>query len=358
MIYPLKKVSGGIDRIFEVPLVFLENAQNAQICELALFPNWFRPVYTRCPGVKDRFEELFKQFKKIRKSKQRFLIDKYRSSKNLLSICSNRSALYPELDQIDPIIQQPLTNLFNYLYEQTLDTAIFRTNSGMSIHDHYGAFFKANEVHVCPFCGMETYTFPEFRRAEYDHYLPISKFPWLGVNLNNLIPMGDHCNGKKNDVNILYSDYTAKTRREVWYPYNWFSYTMNLKCLEKPSIIEKNGKWQVSLKASDHLNQNKVDTWNSVFKIELQYSQAINTFHKRFIEDLAQKNNLYGHRLTLAALKLELQKYRDLRIGDPRIETMAKAKFIWANYYFNAKDSELALITNTLAYLKPRRRPN
>lgn len=357
MIFPLIKIQGGIDRIYEVPLVFLENSQNAHTCAINLFPKWFRPVYTRCPGVKDRFQELFKVFKRIKKSKQRFLIDKYRSSRDIMSICSSKAVLYPELDQIDSTIQKPLFDLFNYLYEKTIGTEVFKTNSGMHINDHYEAFFKANEVHVCPFCGMESYTFPEFRRAEYDHYLPISKFPWLGVNLNNLIPMGDHCNGKKNDVNILYSDYDAKTRREVWYPYRWTSYAMNLTCIKKPSITENNGEWKVSLKAADGSDQEKIDTWNSVFKIELQYSQAIKTFHRRFIEDLAKKNNLYGHRLTSIALKSELQKYRDNKIGDPKIETMAKAKFIWANYYFNAKDSELAVITNAIAYLKPRQKP-
>ena len=117
-------------------------------------------------------------------------------------------------------------------------------------------------------------------------------------------------------------------------------------------------KWDVKIIASNVADQEKIKTWNDVFKIEQQYNEAIEVFHKTFIEDLAHKNNLKGQRLTVARLKQELRKYRDNGIGNPKLETMAKLKFVWANYHINITDnSQLAVIVQEIIVLKTRVRP-
>jgi hypothetical protein len=350
MIFPIKHITKGISRIYEVPLIFFENIALAHSCEKELFPKWFQPVYTRSPGLKDQFQEVFNKVKKLNKSKQRVLIDKYRKSKEIHSICNDSSNLYKGLKDLDPSIQKPIKDLFTFLYENTIGTAIFKQCSGMHIDDHYTKFFEENEVHVCPFCGLETYTFPIFRRAEYDHYLPISIYPWLGVNLNNLVPMGDHCNGKKNDVNILFSDRNFSFRRKVWYPYEWIPTNNKLTCIKKPTIHDIKGVWKVTYAADKITDNEKVTTWSEVFQIELRYSEAIKQFHKKFIEDLIHKNNLYGNRLTVNQLKIELRKYMNNGIGDIKLETMANLKFIWAQYHYNITDkSQLSVLIYKIA---------
>jgi hypothetical protein len=358
MIYPLIQIAGGIDKIYEVPLVLLENIQTAASCSSSLFPKWFRPVYNRCPGVKDKFEDLFKAFKGLSKLKQRALIDVYRNSRAINRICSDKSIIYPGLDKFDSKIQKPLKALFDFLFNETIGTTTFRTASKMHIDDHYSKFQEKNNLHVCPFCGLETYTVPKFRRAEYDHYLPISIYPWLGVNFNNLVPMGDHCNGKKNASNILYSTYTTSTRRLVWYPYEWINYSMVLNCKKKPTITDMKGEWDVTFSSASANNREKIKTWNDVFEIPLRYNEHISIYHKRFIEDFAHKNKLHGQRLTVTKLLEELKEYRNNGIGDLKLETLAKLKFIWADYHIKTKDkSQLALLTHTIAYLTRRAKP-
>ena len=358
MIYPLIQVKGGMDQIYEVPLVFFENISTATSCSDVLFPQWFRPVYRRCSGVKDHFEKLFKAFKRLSRAKQRVVIDTYRNSRNIKAICSNIGNLYPSLEKFDQSIRIPLAKLFEFLFNETLGTAIFKRQAKMHIDDHYAAFQQANNVHVCPFCGLETYTLPVFRRAEYDHFLPISTYPWLGVNLNNLVPMGDHCNGKKNACNILYSDRLATLRRAVWYPYEWINHSITLSCLEKPSLANMKGVWKTTFKAASANNQDKVKTWNDVFEIPLRFEAHISTYHKRFIEDFAHKNKLKGQKLTISQLISELIEYRNNRIGDIKLETMAKLKFVWADYHIKTKDSlQLAIFVNAIAYQRPRIKP-
>jgi hypothetical protein len=358
MIYPLTQVTGGIDKIYDVPLEFLTNAQLSKICSDTLVPMWFKPVYNRCSGVKAKFETLFKAFKRLNKTKQSELISIYTASKNIQNICSDLTNIYKGVDKYDKPIRKPLKSLFEFLFNETVGTAVFKTNAKMHIDDHYELFQKANNVHVCPFCGLETYTLPKSRRSEYDHYLPISIYPWLGVNFNNLVPMGDHCNSKKNASNILYSDYLVGSRRLVWYPYEWINYTVILTCKKKPKLTDMSGEWEVNFKASTPRNQEKIKTWNDVFEIPLRFNEHIRTFHRRFIEDFAHKNKLKGQRLTLTKLIDELKDYRDKGIGDVKLETMAQLKSIWADYHIKTKDkSQLALIVHSIAHQIKRVKP-
>lgn len=358
MIYPLTQVTGGIDKIYDVPLEFLTKAQSTITCSDLLVPNWFKPVYNRCPGVNTKFEALFKAFKRLNKTKQSKLILIYKESKNIKNICSDVTNIYEGIDKYETTVKKPLKSLFEFLFNETVGTKIFKINAKMDIDDHYKLFQNINNVHVCPFCGLETYTIPEYRRAEYDHYLPISIYPLLGVNFNNLVPMGDHCNGKKNSKNILYSDYSASSRRLVWYPYEWIKHSVVLTCKKKPTLLNMNGEWEVIFKASAIRNQEKIETWNDVFEIPLQYNEQIKMHHIRFIEDFAHKNKLKGQRLTEAKLRSELKDYRDNKIGDVKLETMAQLKEIWADYHIKTKDkSQLSLLIHSIAHQTKRIRP-
>lgn len=358
MIYPLTQVTGGIDKIYDVPLEFLTNAQRSKTCSDTLVPKWFKPVYKRCPGVNAKFETLFKAFKRLNKTKQTELISIYAASRNIQNICSDLTNIYKGIDKYDKTIKTPLINLFEFLFNETIGTSVFKTNAKMHIDDHYTLFQEKNNVHVCPFCGLESYTLPKIRRAEYDHFLPISIYPWLGVNLNNLVPMGDHCNGKKNANNILYREKAAINRRLVWYPYEWINYSVVLTCKKKPTLVDMSGDWEVTFTATASKNKDKIKTWNDVFDIPFQFTEHIRTFHKRFIEDFAHKNKLKGQRLTIAKLIAELKDYRDNGIGDVRLETMAQLKSIWADYHIKTKDkTQLALLTHTIEFLTKRAKP-
>lgn len=358
MIYQLTQVTGDIDKIYDVPLFFLKSIQKTTLLTSDLFPEWFKPVYNRCPGVKDKFNLLLNSFKKLSKKKQVELIHIYETSKDIQKICSETSIIYIGIDNFDKSIRIPFKNLFEFLFNETIGTDTFKKNANMHIDDHYAKFQELNDVHVCPFCGLETYTLPEFRRAEYDHYLPISIYPWLGANFNNLVPMGDHCNGKKNDKNILYSNYKTKTRRAVWYPYEFFDYTIALKCKKKPSLVDTKGEWEVVFNTSLPVNNEKIKTWNQVFEIPLRFNGQIRASHKGYIEDFAGKNNLRGKTLNSDELIFELKKYREYGIGDKRIETMAVLKEIWADYYINTNElSQLEVLINHIKGMPKKMKP-
>lgn len=80
------------------------------------------------------------------------------------------------------------------------------------------------KVRVCPYCNRSMLTVlsftnngdTEFRRSAIDHFLPESRYAWLGLSLCNLVPACDLCNSSiKNDEDIL-GRYLS---REIGNPY-------------------------------------------------------------------------------------------------------------------------------------------
>jgi len=48
---------------------------------------------------------------------------------------------------------QALCDLFNFLYDQTLESKSFEKAAGKSLLDHYNSFRGLGQ-RVCPFCGL------------------------------------------------------------------------------------------------------------------------------------------------------------------------------------------------------------
>lgn len=89
------------------------------------------------------------------------------------------------------------------------------------VNDFYGSFdyeffsqnygyklVAASMIKVCPYCNAEEIPtilgVNKNHRPALDHFLPRSKYPFLGVSIYNLIPAGDICNTSfKSDVDFL-----------------------------------------------------------------------------------------------------------------------------------------------------------
>lgn len=341
----------------EVPLAFLENAyQNYPYGEL-LFPRWFRPVLRRCNGVNERFEGLYNSFMSIKPKKQRQLLNIIRSARFVKRTCNETQWQPLSSSDIEPMeLRKALKELYEFLFEKTISTNAFRAATGMSIKDHYDKFLTANNIDVCPFCGLETYALPEMRRADYDHYLPISEYPWLGVNFDNLVPMGDTCNSKKNAAQLLYSNPADRhSRRLVWYPYDFYLYALTANTTTRATLGNPLASWQVQITTTDVDTAERLNTWNSVFNIQNNLATAITRRQKSFIEDLCLKNNIYGQNLTNQQLRSELQVYVERGSGSLTQIPLAIVKKAWASYYIHrATDPELEPIKSKIRSLAPR----
>ncbi|MEQ1712453.1 MAG: replication protein RepA [Hyphomicrobium sp.] len=91
--------------------------------------------------------------------------------------------------------------------------------SDLRIRDEqYAAIHAGMTSRVCPFCGCEYFEAPGAPRHHLDHYLAISRYPFAGTNLRNLVPMGDRCNSAyKRNQDILFD--AQGQRRRCFDPY-------------------------------------------------------------------------------------------------------------------------------------------
>lgn len=123
---------------------------------------------------------------------------------------------------------------------------------------------------VCPFCGDERFdkpvnsSFLKTCREDLDHYLPISKYPFAGVNLANLVPMGHKCNSDYKKTKDLSID-AAGNSTPAYNPYT--EQTVKLSLLN--SIMNWEGHqlkpgYVVDFTPSDQ----RTDKWDAVFCIK------------------------------------------------------------------------------------------
>jgi hypothetical protein len=167
-------------------------------------------------------------------------------------------------------VEKPLTHLFEYAFGLLTD---------LEIRDqHYHTIYKSIPSRVCPFCGYEKFSAPKSKREALDHYLLKDSYPFAGINLRNLVPMGHKCNSQyKLTENILYKNINNGLRRKAFDPYN-HNLTIKLSLNKSQPFAGITGimreplpKWEIEfIPMSD-----EVDTWDDVFCIKERYIRDV-----------------------------------------------------------------------------------
>lgn len=160
------------------------------------------------------------------------------------------------------------------------------------ISNHYELFYKSNckPVNLCPFCGLERYSNPKNGREDYDHYLYQKNYPLLRINFDNLVPMPSICNGNrvKHVQDVLINGTTGQPRL-AYYPYhNVSTYNSVITCRD---MFGSSETWSITLNVDDETNNEKFETWKTVFKIETRYALEIADNYQAWILELVNRNS-------------------------------------------------------------------
>lgn len=161
--------------------------------------------------------------------------------------------------------------------------------SDLNLRDQqFQVIFNSIKDKLCPFCGTEYFEAPTEPRPDLDHYLAISKYPFAGANLNNLVPMGKICNSAhKGAVDILRCP--QGNRRAVLDPYGAVGFTVTI--LNSTFYDgDINPTWDIDLGPSA-----MAVTWDQVWNVKRRYSDSILTpNYKSWIEDFGKWCGLEG----------------------------------------------------------------
>jgi len=163
----------------------------------------------------------------------------------------------------------------------------FRLLPELDIRDrHEEHLIAARGSSMCPFCGCE-YFEPGSARADLDHYLARAVYPYASANLENLVPMGKHCNQDfKGQVDILFD---GGRRCAAYFPFGDDVANVDLDDSD-PLGDGRRPKWVVRLAPEDE----RTDTWDRVFGIKRRYAEILRRGYDGFLAEFSSQCSFMG----------------------------------------------------------------
>lgn len=130
-------------------------------------------------------------------------------------------------------------------------------------------YIQALKINVCPYCGQQYFSIVKNKLGNYiaeatlDHYYDKSEYPFLALNLYNLIPVCKNCN----------SSFKLDKSEHIVNPY--------IEALDDSIYFELN-----NLDISNYLNQDNID-------VKILHTEAQNVINHLNILELEKRYNYY-----------------------------------------------------------------
>lgn len=157
----------------------------------------FFKALNRTKLVKEYLKGFHEKYNNLLNEREKIVIkEAYRRNTNMELMCSSNTK--PVSYSVLPkVIQEDLKNICDYLYDGLPKTKFFK-ESMSSLKTYYDEFYEHNfsEMNtLCPFCGLKPMKTPgDEVREPFDHYLLRSRYPFISLIRNNLVPMCHDCN--------------------------------------------------------------------------------------------------------------------------------------------------------------------
>jgi hypothetical protein len=305
------------------------------------FPEWFRPVLSASSGLRQRCRDVHREARKQNQAVRNSIVAVWTSQGDVQALCENvRRKLntwgFKAQDLIDA-----LCTLFNFLYDETLESKSFEHAAGRSLLDHYNAF-RALGQRVCPFCGLNYYADRDGgARSGYDHFLPRVHYPLAAVNFRNLVPMCDDCNEppRKGTKDVLFGDKGRKTRRRFYYPYSKpGGVEFSVQCTQRPKPSNVTGTWKVRVKPMRPAEKELVSGWDSVFGVQIRFSARVREGLEGWMKDFLSSRD-YKTPPSLAQLRKDLLAKAVWLSKSEQLRTKAEAAPQAAAFRYMAEDA-------------------
>ena len=148
--------------------------------------------------------------------------------------------------------------------------------NGRCIRDiQFSSIFQELGARLCPYCGLNYFRAPGAPRHALDHFMPISRYPFVGADLRNLPPVCDECNSHfKGDFDVLFD--VGGRRRRCSDPYAGPTYQVRLAASDLFAGKEVNGfrlpRWEIELFGGP---PEQAEAWDAIYRIKERYSRDV-----------------------------------------------------------------------------------
>lgn len=275
----------------------------------------------------ETIESLFNTFRdKLSDDEKKGILSGFAANNEIEALCNNKSGTtFVHEKDLPVIVRGEIMSLFADFYTVVLNrTAFYKSRE--TLKAHFDRFSKLNKnLRVCRFCGLaemknEFYqhpTDPTRSKGAYDHFLAKGKYPFVGINLWNLVPICHDCNsGYKLQRDVLHS--SGRTRSRVFYPYAQSVPPIKVEInFHNPTLLNVNAlkpsDFEVNLVCSD---VEAVETWNDIFEIKRRYSANISGNIDTWIDELKDRykksSSQYNSPTDFIDFELEILQYKPL----------------------------------------------
>ena len=247
-----------------------------------------KPIYDNCPKLRTTLKQVHSNYISVSNKEKYLIFESAINSSDIGGIC-NATILIGHIDDFTAPLGNAIHNLFRYLYYQLPDTKIFKNLYGDLI-THYNNLKRLNrKIKMCPFCGMlPVKPLNSSTRQTYDHYLPLSKYPFLALNTKNLVPTCKDCNeDHKKDKDVLYRNKARTLRRKLIYPFGHYNYT--------PIIIFKGYNFNpttleitncsVQVSNTEGVFRREFQSWDEIYELNYRYKITVIDDSKEWYEE-------------------------------------------------------------------------
>ncbi len=223
-----------------------------------LIPVSFRHHFSSRHALPAKLEAYAKAFRRL-SAVNRSRVERALAEQNAVETLLAGTSTCEQTDNLPFPIRKPTKDLFKYA---------FRLLGSFQLRDQHFAVISASGAEVCPFCGFENFEGEGGARTPLDHYLDIERYSFAGVNLRNLVPMGDLCNSRyKAGKDVLHT--TAGQRRIVFDPYLHTGTQFDMSASVPFARAGNRHGWVINFAPAGVA----ADAWDDIFEIRTRYSE-------------------------------------------------------------------------------------
>ena len=290
-----------LDEFHEQIVFFFEAIYYQSLTPFSDWDDYFihfklKHIYSRCKRLKNLMQNVHLEYLTISDVEKKTIYDSAKNSSEIQAIC-NTSLNISNVKDLSTEIGDTIHALYQYIYYQLPKTKSFISIYG-SMKDHYEALKLENrKIKKCPFCGLQNiHPLKNKTKQTYDHYIPLSLYPFVGIQSKNLVPTCKDCNEDfKHDKDSLFLNPQRTIRRRLFYPYG--SYNHNIKIeLKNIKLNNSNLKIEncdVDINCNQPILSSEIQSWKDIYEVNTRYKNAIeddsDEWYKEFFDYLISK---------------------------------------------------------------------
>jgi len=243
--------------------------------------------------VDDKLSAIFIAYMGLQPNEKLIVQDAYNRNNKIIDVC-NMTVTPVKYSGLPVGIRTQVESLYDNLWGENKILGYKKVEDKCgTLLSHFKKFREKNEFAVCPFCGLDSLSVKsDDGKDDYDHYLPKSKYPFISVNFENLLPMCHNCNSKrKGQVDTPFIDDTT-TQRPLYYPLDTATpnHEIKLGITSTDTDLSDVTKWTLTIACEPAANGLKKKSWEEIFKIEKRYKSIIADESKVWLQWIMTKH--------------------------------------------------------------------